>query len=253
MMVPINPNKKKQPMNKTQISELENILGITFNDPNLFINAFVHRSYLNENRGFNLPSNERLEFLGDACLELIVSEYLYRTFPDEPEGILTSYRGSLVNTQSLAESARQINLGKFLLLSRGEEAGGGRDSDQLLANTFEAVLGAMYLDQGYSITQQFVTDTVITKLQSIIDNQAYKDAKSKFQELTQAEVAITPAYEVLNESGPDHEKIFTVGVKLNGRLVGQGAGPSKQKAEIAAAQDALDHWDEIYPNLLKTQ
>ncbi|MCA9391838.1 ribonuclease III [candidate division WWE3 bacterium] len=227
------------------LKALEDKIGVDFADKNLLINAFVHRSYLNENRGFELPSNERLEYLGDACLELVVSEYLFKTYPKQPEGILTSYRGSLVNTDSLAESARIVDLGAYLLLSRGEEDGGGRDSNYLLANTFEAVIGALYLDQGYEEAKKFIHAYVTPKLVNIIENEQYKDPKSKLQELTQEVFSITPQYKVVNEEGPDHNKSFEVEVSLGSKTIGAGRGSSKQKAELDSAQNALDNWDDI--------
>lgn len=213
---------------------------IEFSNADLLKNAFVHRSYLNENRSFHLPSNERLEFLGDACLELVVSEYLYKTYPDSPEGILTSYRGALVNTISLADSARGLHLGDYLLLSRGEEDGGGRTSEYLLANTFEALIGVIYLDQGYEKAADFIHAHITTKLAAIIEEERFKDPKSKLQEQTQEQFGITPQYEVKKEVGPDHDKQFEVVVILKGEVIGQGTGSSKQKAELAAAKNALD-------------
>jgi len=226
-------------MNSTVIEKIEEQIGLTFENKELILNAFVHRSYLNENRSFTLPSNERLEFLGDACLELVVSEYLFLTYPSEPEGMLTNYRSSLVNTQSLAVSAKQNNLGNYLLLSKGEEDGGGRESEYLLANTFESVIGAIYLDQGYDAAKEFIHQNVLNKLQEIIENELYKDPKSKLQENSQAEYGVTPDYKVISEDGPDHDKTFTVAVYLNNNVISKGEGSSKQKAELNAAQCAL--------------
>ncbi|NCS32488.1 ribonuclease III [bacterium] len=226
-------------MDSTVIEKIEEQIGLTFENKELILNAFVHRSYLNENRSFTLPSNERLEFLGDACLELVVSEYLFLTYPSEPEGMLTNYRSSLVNTQSLAVSAKQNNLGNYLLLSKGEEDGGGRESEYLLANTFESVIGAIYLDQGYDAAKEFIHQNVLNKLQEIIENELYKDPKSKLQENSQAEYGVTPDYKVISEDGPDHDKTFTVAVYLNNNVISKGEGSSKQKAELNAAQCAL--------------
>ncbi|PIZ48219.1 ribonuclease III [candidate division WWE3 bacterium CG_4_9_14_3_um_filter_41_6] len=226
-------------MDNIDITAAQKAIGVTFKNQDLLLNAFVHRSYLNENRSFTLPSNERLEFLGDACLELVVSEHLYKTYPTKPEGVLTNYRSALVNTISLAQSARDIGLGKFLLLSRGEEDGGGRDSEYLLANTFESVVGALYLDQGYKAADTFITTFVLHKLEAIIEHELFKDPKSKLQEYSQAEYNVTPAYEVLGEDGPDHSKEFTVGVFLGKKKIAQGTGPSKQKAELDAAKAAF--------------
>ena len=230
-------------MNNQQLSELESIIQASFIDKQIIINAFVHRSYLNENRNFELPSNERLEFLGDACLELIVSEYLFKTFPSEPEGILTSYRGALVNTDSLAESAQKLKLGKFLLLSHGEEEGGGRDSNYLLANTFEAVIGAIYLDLGFNQAERFVFQNIINKLDAIIKDGSFKDPKSKLQEKTQETYGVTPSYFVISEFGPDHNKEFEVSCQLRNTQIGTGKGSSKQKAELNAASNALNLWN----------
>lgn len=229
-------------MDNKELKKLQEQLGIKFDDEILLLNAFVHRSYLNENSGFNLPSNERLEFLGDACLELIISECLYQKYPNEPEGILTNYRSALVNTRSLAESADRLNLGKYLLLSRGEEQGGGRQSEYLLANTFEALLGAIYLDQGYEKTAQIVQKYVFEKIEDIIAQETHKDPKSKLQELTQAELSLTPEYIILSEWGPDHDKTFRVAVKIREKTIGIGTGHSKQRAELQAAETALENW-----------
>lgn len=229
----------------SSLVKLLNELSINISDPDLLKNAFVHRSYLNENRKFHLPSNERLEFLGDACLELVVSEFLYKEYPLEPEGILTSYRGALVNTESLAESAKQLDLGKYLLLSRGEEEGGGRGSHYLLANTLEALIGAIYLNQGYDAAAILIHTYITNKLTHIISEERFRDPKSKLQEKTQAYFGITPQYEVTSEMGPDHNKVFTVAVKLNSNIVGSGKGSSKQKAELDAAKTAINNWETI--------
>lgn len=224
-------------------SKLEKQLNIKFSDKDLLQNAFVHRSYLNEHPDFHLPSNERLEFLGDACLELIVSDYLYDQYPEESEGVLTNFRSALVNTESLAETARKLKLGSYLLLSKGEEDGGGRDSDHLLANTFEALLGACYLEHGYPYVKNLVEKHLLFKLPDIIAAQAFKDPKSKFQELTQEVLKLTPQYRVLKDWGPDHSKCFQVAVYVGSKMWGVGEGNSKQQAELEAAQDALCEWD----------
>lgn len=225
------------------LKELEQKLTIEFSNRDLLLNAFVHRSYLNENPGFHLESNERLEFLGDACLELAVSEYLFQQYPEHPEGDLTNFRSAVVNTQSLAETSRTLTLGAYLLLSKGEEAGKGRDSEYLLANTFEALLGAIYLEFGYEAVQKVVHDYITPKLDAIIKNQLYKDTKSKLQELAQEVLSVTPHYEVLEEWGPDHQKTFKVGAFIGKKQVGVGEGLSKQRAELAAAQKALEEWE----------
>lgn len=223
--------------------ELQTKIDLQFTNKDLLLNAFVHRSYLNEHKDFHLNSNERLEFLGDACLELIVSDYLYRQHPKESEGFLTNLRSALVNTESLAETAEVLNLGRYLLLSRGEEEGGGRNSRHLLANTFEALLGACYLEAGLEKCSKIVQKFLLPKLQAIVENRLYKDAKSLLQELTQELVSITPQYKTLAEWGPDHNKQFKSGVFLENKMIGVGEGNSKQRAEVAAAQAALEKWD----------
>lgn len=228
---------------KQNLSELEKKLDINFTDRDLLLNAFVHRSYLNEHPNFDLSSNERLEFLGDACLELAFSEYLFLTYPDRPEGDLTSFRSAIVNTVSLAETARALNLGEYLLLSKGEEESDGRNSEYLLANAFEALLGAAYLEKGFDAVKKIVDNFLAPKLEEIVKNELYKDAKSKFQELAQETKGITPHYLVLEEWGPDHDKNFKVAVFVGKSKHGEGEGQSKQKAELAAASDALAQWE----------
>jgi ribonuclease-3 len=225
-----------------ELDKLEQTLSATFTNKDILRTALVHRSYLNENPRFNLSSNERLEFLGDAVLELIVSDHLYKTFPESPEGDLTNFRSSLVNTVSLAEEASRLEVGQFLLLSKGEEGSGGRQNQYILANTFEALLGALYLDQGYQAASDFVHRELIGKLTDIIEQQLYKDPKSNLQEMAQEEISITPTYRVLSEEGPDHNKIFTVGVYAGNKLLGSGSGRSKQLAEQQAATSALANW-----------
>lgn len=225
-----------------KFNPLQQQINIKFKDLRLLQNAFIHRSYLNEDPSLGLSSNERLEFLGDACLELIISEYLFKAYPDRGEGALTSYRSAVVNTASLAETARRLKLGDYLLMSKGEEASGGRESEHLSANTFEALLGAIYLEHGYEAAKKFVNNYIIPKIEPIVKNQSYRDSKSYFQELAQETVNITPHYDVLEESGPDHDKLFKVGALVGKKLVGVGKGSSKQRAELAAAEDALEKW-----------
>jgi len=224
----------------SELTELETKLGINFKDRRLLENAFVHRSYLNEKTDFDLPSNERLEFLGDAVLQLVVSEHLFKEFPGEPEGNLTNYRASIVNAKTLSDVSASLGLGQYLLLSRGEEASGGRSRPYLLANTFEALLGVIYLDQGLTVARQFVHQHLIPELQPIIEQDLYKDYKSKLQEMAQEKFSQTPSYKVISEIGPDHAKLFTVGVFLGDREAGRGTGSSKQVAEQEAAKQALD-------------
>lgn len=220
-------------------NELEQKLDIKFSDQKLLQNAFVHRSYLNERSGFDLPSNERLEFLGDAVLQLTVSEHLYKTYPEEPEGQLTNFRASIVNAKSLSTVSGKLELGKYLLLSKGEEASGGRERPYLLANTFEALLGVIYLDQGLEVARGFVHAHLIPLLPDIIEKKLYKDFKSNLQEVAQEKLSITPVYKLIREEGPDHAKSFTIGAYLGDELAGQGSGSSKQSAEQAAAEEAI--------------
>ena len=201
-------------------------------------NAFVHRSYLNEHKSSKLESNERLEFLGDAVLELVVTEYLYVNYPN-PEGELTNWRSALVKGETLAKIARHLDLGGYLFLSHGEENSGGRDKDYLLANTFEALIGVIYMELGYEKVKIFIEKFLLVHLKDILDKGSHIDAKSKFQELAQDKTGITPAYQLLHDEGPDHEKVFTMGAYIGERIVGKGQGNSKQSAEQKAAEDAL--------------
>jgi ribonuclease-3 len=214
-------------------------LGLSFNDLGLLTEALTHRSYLNEHRGAG-SHNERLEFLGDAVLELAVTRFLFERFPEKPEGDLTAYRAALVNTYSLAETAKALGMSDMLLLSKGESKDTGRARDIILANAFEAVLGALYLDQGYEAAEAFVARNLYPKIDEVIRTRAYQDAKSVFQEKAQDKKGITPTYRTLSEEGPDHDKHFTVGVFLGEEVVAQGIGKSKQEAEQEAARAALD-------------
>lgn len=215
-------------------------IGIGFHDIALLREAFTHRSYLNEHRGTGLKHNERLEFLGDAVLELVMTEYLFAKFPEEQEGKLTAYRSALVNTNSIAEAANEWGMNDCLLLSRGEAKDTGRARQYILANTFEAVIGAIFLDQGYAAAKDFIARSLFEKIDKIIAGRLWQDAKSRFQEEAQERVGITPNYVVLKETGPDHDKNFEVGVYVGSELVGKGIGRSKQDAEQAAAQLALE-------------
>ncbi|MBI4130597.1 ribonuclease III [Candidatus Roizmanbacteria bacterium] len=200
--------------------------------------AFTHRSYLNETKE-QIASNERLEFLGDAVLEIIVSEYLFHQFTEFPEGKLTLLRSSIVRTESLSKAALLLDLGNQLRMSRGEEENGGRANKSILANTYEAVLGALYLDQGLLAARNFVQMSLFQTIPHILKNKAYLDAKSNLQEKVQEKLKVTPVYRVLTETGPDHKKIFTVGVFINNGKAGEGSGGSKQEAEAQAATEAL--------------
>jgi ribonuclease-3 len=217
---------------------LEKNLTVKFKNKNLLKQALTHRSYLNEHSEEKIEHNERLEFLGDAVLELAVSEYLYQKYPN-PEGELTSWRASLVNTDSLANLAQNLDLNSFLFLSKGETRSTGKARNVILANAFEAVIGAIYLDQGFKKTKDFIIKNLVKKLPEIIKKELYKDAKSRFQEISQAQFKITPSYKVLKEEGPAHEKIFTVGLYLGDKFVSQGTGSSKFEAEMKAAEKAL--------------
>lgn len=220
------------------LNRLQQLLGITFANPKLLEQAFVHRSYLNEHEDFDLEHNERLEFLGDAVLELIVTEHLYTAYPN-PEGELTNLRSALVNYRTLARIAHQLNYGDFLLLSRGEMKDVGRAREVILGNTFEAVVGAIYLDQGYEVTHDFIHRILLPELKEIVDKKVYIDPKSRLQEIAQESYKKTPEYRVLDQVGPDHAKIFTVGVFIGDTQFGTGEGPSKQDAQVQAATEAL--------------
>lgn len=216
-------------------------LKTTFSDISLLVTAFTHRSYLNEHRKSVKEHNERLEFLGDAVLELVVTEYLYGNY-DEPEGILTNWRSSLVRTESISAAAHKYEFEPLLRLSRGEKQGSQRARAQILANTYEAVVGAIHLDQGYEAAKNFITDSILSTFDDILASGAWEDSKSKLQELAQSQENATPAYKVISEEGPDHDKTFTVGVYVNSRLRGKGTGPSKQAAQQQAAETALKHF-----------
>lgn len=219
------------------INKLETRLKVNFKNPQLLEQALVHRSYLNEHPNFKLKHNERLEFLGDAVLELVVTEYLFQNYPN-PEGELTSWRAALVNTKMLAQIASQLALEEYLLMSQGEIKDGGRARKSILANTLEAVIGATYLDQGYSVAQNFIKSNILVKLDDILEKELFIDAKSKFQEWAQENKNTTPHYQVLSQSGPDHDKKFIIGVYLGKELIAKGRGKSKQQAETQAAQNA---------------
>lgn len=219
---------------------LEKKLGLNFENKDLLQQAFVHRSYLNENPELGLEQNERLEFLGDAVLELVVTEYLYKKYPDKAEGDLTNWRAALVNAKMLSSLAEELGFNNFLLLSRGETKELGKARQYILANTFEALVGAVYMDAGYDQSEKFIKKYLLPKLPEIIEKRLYKDAKSHFQEEAQDKVGVTPMYKVMKEWGPDHKKKFTIGVYLGEELVAEGEGYSKQEAEEEAARAALE-------------
>lgn len=220
-------------------SLFEKKFDLKFNNKNLLVQAFVHRSYLNEHPSFELGHNERLEFLGDAVLELIVTEYLFKKYPDKTEGELTSWRAALVNTNQLADVAAEIGLSEFLLLSKGEKNDIDKAHHYILADTFESLIGAIYLDMGYKITRDFIREKLIKELPGIIESGSFKDSKSSFQEKAQEIEGVTPNYKVIKEWGPDHAKKFIVGAFLNDELIAESEGSSKQEAEIKAAEKAL--------------
>lgn len=222
----------------------KNVLHVEFKDIDLLITAFTHRSYLNEHRKTVKVHNERLEFLGDAVLELIVTEYLYLNY-SQPEGVLTNWRSSLVRTESLADCANKLNFENYLRLSKGESRGSLRARRQILANSFEAVLGAIYLDQGYILAAAFVNEHIVSRLEKILKEGSWLDAKSKLQELTQQQEALTPIYRVISEEGPDHDKNFKIGVYLNQTEIGVGSGASKHIAQQNAAEVALKKYKKI--------
>lgn len=225
---------------QSDLSKLEQKIGITFKNKDLLYEALTHRSYLNENPSWKTPHNERLEFLGDAALELAVTENLFAKFPNYPEGQLTSFRAALVNYQTMALMARDLDLESFILLSRGEKKDDGRAREVILANAIEAVIGAIYLDAGYKETKNFIEKFLIdNNLERIISGGLYKDPKSHLQEMVQEKLKLTPTYSVLEEWGPDHKKIFKIGVFFGEKLAAEGEGYSKQEAESEAAKNAL--------------
>lgn len=221
------------------LDNLQRKIRIKFKNSHLLQTAFIHKSYVNEHRGEIEENNERLEFLGDAVLELAVTEYLYNLFPQHTEGELTSLRSALVKGKHLAEVARCLSLGEYLLLSCGEEKSKGREKNYILANTVEALIGAIYLDRGFDTAHKFINDFILANLGAIIREGLHIDSKSRLQEITQEKYGVTPVYKVMHESGPDHNKIYDIEVYVQDKLVGKGSGSSKQKAEQDAAVDVL--------------
>jgi len=223
------------------LSELEKKLNYSFKDKAFLNEAIVHRSYINEHPEFRLGHNERLEFLGDAILEMVVTEYLFKKYPDSPEGELTNLRASLVNSTNLAKVAENLKIGDFLYMSKGESKDKNPKSRQyILANAFEAVLGAIYLDGGITASRKFVQSAVLSTLEEILDKKLYVDPKSYFQEMAQEKTGITPSYKVISAVGPDHNKTFTIGIYLGEEMIATGKGTSKQEAQTNAAQAALE-------------
>ena len=223
-----------------KIKKLEDNLGIVFKNKEHLINALTHRSYLNEHQGAKLENNERLEYLGDAVLELIISDYIFRKYSDKAEGELTSIRSAVVRTESLAEESRKLGIGENLKMSKGEKDSGGKDKDYLLANAYEAVLGAIYLDSGMEECMNFVNRTLVPKIDRIVENNLFIDPKTQAQEIIQAKYKTTPTYVIVKEEGPDHDKKFTVALLINNKEKAQGQGTSKQKAEEGAALAAIE-------------
>lgn len=218
----------------------EDKVGVTFSDKMLIQTAFTHRSYVNENRATAKEHNERLEFLGDAVLELVSTDFLYKKYPERPEGELTAFRAALVNTQSISETASELGMNDFLLLSKGEAKDTGRARQYILANTFEAFIGALYLDQGYDVAEKFIATYLLPKIDDIVAKRLWQDAKSFFQEKVQEVYSVTPVYELVREAGPDHDKKFIAAAFINGESVAQGEGRSKQEAEQEAARRAIE-------------
>jgi ribonuclease-3 len=225
---------------KTNIETFTKKIGITFNDAQLEHTAFTHRSYVNEHRGDSITHNERLEFLGDAVLELAVTTFLYDKYADKTEGDLTAYRAALVNTNTISDAASKLGMNECLYLSKGESKDIGRARQYILADTFEAVIGAIFLDQGYELAEKFISENIFPLADEIVEKRLWQDSKSNFQEKAQEHVSITPSYSVMKEEGPDHDKQFTVGAFLDSEKVAEGTGRSKQEAEQDAAQNALE-------------
>ncbi len=223
---------------KKYLDFAKNVLGLKFNDIQLLMTAFTHRSYVNEHKKSVKEHNERLEFLGDAVLELVVTDFLFDNH-DEQEGVLTNWRSALVRTESIGAAAQKLGFEDMLRLSKGEKRGSERARLQILANSYEAVVGAIYLDQGYEEAEKFITNTVIKTFDNILETGSWLDPKSKYQEVVQSDEGFTPQYRVLSEEGPDHDKVFTVGVFVNDDLRAKGSGPSKQNAQVTAAEKAL--------------
>lgn len=215
-------------------------LNISFKNISLLEQAFIHRSYINENKGLGLSHNERLEFLGDAVLELVITDFLYKKYPETKEGILTAYRSSLVRTESISAAARKMGMNDLLKLSKGEARDEGKARDYILANTFESFIGAVYLDQGYETARTIIAEALFGTIESVIENGTWKDAKSYVQEMAQEHYSETPRYELVSAEGPDHDKHFVMAVYFGDKKIAEGSGNSKQKAQQDAAQKALE-------------
>lgn len=225
---------------EADLQKLQTILGVQFDDISVLLSAITHRSYLNEHREAKQDHNERMEFLGDAVLELVVTDFLYHKFPDKPEGELTAIRAALVNTVSLSESSTELGINDFLLMSKGEAKDTGRARNYILANAFEAFIGAIYIDRGYEKAKGFIAEHLFPKTERIVEKRLWQDAKSRFQELAQEHANMTPTYETLDQTGPDHDRVFTVAVFIGKEKVAEGQGRAKQEAEQEAALKALE-------------
>jgi len=224
---------------QVDIPALEKLLGYTFNNTDFLLTAVTHRSYLNENRQATQEHNERSEFLGDAVLELVVTDFLYRKYPEKPEGELTAIRAAIVNTISLADASTKLGINDYLLMSKGESKDMGRARQYILANVFEALVGALYLDQGYSAAASFIGSHLFAKTDLIVEKRLWQDAKSRFQEMAQEHHNMTPTYQTLGQEGPDHDRIFTVGVFIGSNKIAEGKGRAKQEAEQQAAEAGM--------------
>ncbi|MFT5036517.1 MAG: ribonuclease-3 [Candidatus Azotimanducaceae bacterium] len=230
-------SEEKIDVNKN-IDAVSKLLGVEFKDRNFLLSAITHRSYLNEHREAMQEHNERLEFLGDAVLELVVTDFLFIKYPEKPEGELTSVRAALVNTNSLADASQKLGVNDYLLMSKGESKDTGRARLYILANAFESLIGALYMDQGYEVAQKFIAENLFSKTDTIVEKKLWQDAKSRFQELAQENHSTTPTYTTLGQVGPDHDRVFTIGVFLGKEKIAEGKGRSKQEAEQEAAENA---------------
>lgn len=226
--------------------EFEKKFNLDFKDKGLLEQAFIHRSFINENKSYPRDHNERLEFLGDAVLELVITDFLFKKFPETKEGVLTAYRSSLVRTESISRAARDMGMNNLLRLSKGESRDQGKARDYILANTFESFIGAVYLDQGYESAKQIIADTLFENIEDIIKEGSWKDAKSYVQEKAQEQYSETPRYELVSSEGPDHDKEFVMAIYFGNKKIAEGMGNSKQKAQQDAAKKAiaLESWDQ---------
>jgi ribonuclease-3 len=224
---------------QTDLTKLQTLLEVKFTDTTVLLSAVTHRSYLNEHREATWEHNERLEFLGDAVLELVTTDFLFNKYPEKPEGELTAVRAALVNTVSLSAASERLGINEYLLMSKGESKDIGRARQYILANVFEACIGAIYIDQGYEKAKEFIAGRLFPMTDEIVSKKLWQDAKSRFQELSQEHESVTPRYEIISQEGPDHDRVFTVGVYLKNQLVSEGNGRSKQEAEQQAAESAI--------------